>query len=513
MENVNINKCLYRASWTCGRYHKEKKVAIMYNLIAGYSYFFDEYSALVIGEILKKDRNEEVYIKDLEASTGISMESLSDFLKLLVNCGILTESPTTEKDIQCYRKIVLAMRTADKSWSEKTTKEKLPMEVSNAEQAYHTAVDDGKPICSCMFELTYRCSEMCIHCYNPGATRNNQEVSHRSDIKELTIEDYKQIIDDMYAHGLIKVCLSGGDPFSKEITWELLDYLYAKGIAVDVFTNGLKISDNVERLANYFPRLVGVSIYSGISEVHDSITRIPGSWEKSMRVVKELHNLAVPMNLKCCVMQPNVQSYYMVADIANEYGAVPQFELYITESNDGDVCAKQLRLSEEQLDIVLRDDNLTLYVGKEAPSYGAMKRDPSLSSCGAGATGFCMSPNGDLRACTAFGQAYGNLLEQSVEEVLSDSHLKEWREAVIADYTDCGKHDYCDYCNLCAGINYAEHQDYRKPAETNCYMAKCRYNLARKLMKEDTPMTRPQLIEALKKLPVKEVHLRRMYRK
>ena len=100
------------------------------------------------------------------------------------------------------------------------------MEVSNAEQAYYSAVDDGKTICSCMFELTYRCSEMCIHCYNPGATRNNAEVSHRSDLKELSIEDYKCIIDDMYENGLVKVCLTGGDPFSKEFIWELLDYLY-----------------------------------------------------------------------------------------------------------------------------------------------------------------------------------------------------------------------------------------------------------------------------------------------
>lgn len=26
-----------------------------------------------------------------------------------------------------------------------------------------------------MFELTYNCSEKCIHCYNEGATRNDHE--------------------------------------------------------------------------------------------------------------------------------------------------------------------------------------------------------------------------------------------------------------------------------------------------------------------------------------------------
>ena len=77
-----------------------------------------------------------------------------------------------------------------------------------------------------MFELTYRCSEMCIHCYNPGATRNNSEHSTRADRQELGIADYKRIIDELYEAGLVKVSISGGDPFSKEIVWDIIDYIY-----------------------------------------------------------------------------------------------------------------------------------------------------------------------------------------------------------------------------------------------------------------------------------------------
>lgn len=504
----------YRPEWTCGRYNKEKQVAIMYNLLAGFSYFFDSYSAVVIGEILKAKKNGDINALGIETVTGISMESLSPFFDTLMQCGLLANTIPSRESIHVYRQDICEARNTDGAWVDKPTKEKLPMEVSNAEQAYFSAVEDGKTICSCMFELTYRCSEMCIHCYNPGATRNSAEVSHRADHKELTIDDYKHIIDDMYDNGLVKVCLSGGDPFSKEFVWDLLDYLYLKGIAVDVFTNGQRIVNEVRRLAEFYPRLVGISIYSGIAEDHDAITRIPGSWEKSMQVVKELHELAVPMNLKCCVMQPNLHSYYLVADLAKKFGAVPQFEINITESNDGDICAKQLRLTEEQLQVVLRDNNLALYVGKEAPNYGGMERDISLSSCGAGISGFCMSPNGDLRACAAFTQVYGNLLEQPVNDILTGSRvLKEWRNAIVADYTDCGKYEYCNYCSLCAGINYSEHKDFRKPAESNCYLAKCRFNLAHKLMEHEEPMSREHFVKALQKLPVEPLELKRVYRK
>ena len=502
----------FRPEWTIGRYNAEKHVALMYNLIAGFSYFFENQSADVIGEILKVGRNGKVNIHKVATDTGIHEESIQSFFNLLIQHGLLVNSIPTKDGIKEYRKQLAVIRLSQPSWVDKNTEEKLPMETSNAEQLYFDAIDNGNTICSCMFELTYRCSEMCLHCYNPGATRNNQEISHRGDLQELTLSDYKRIIDEMLGLGLVKVCLTGGDPFSKEFTWELLDYLYEKEIAVDIFTNGQRITKDVQRLADYYPRLVGISIYSGIAKDHDAITRIPGSWKRSMQVVKELSELAVPMNLKCCVMQSNLHTYYMVADLARQYGAKPQFDINITESNDGDVCAKQLRLTEEQLQIVLRDNNLALYVGKEAPNYGGVKRDSSLCSCGAGRTGFCLSPNGDMRACVAFTQVYGNLRMQTALDILNNSiGLHEWRKAVVADYEECGKHSYCDYCNLCAGVNYTEHGDFRKPAETNCFMAKCRYNLAQKLIKSEDNMTREQFVEALQKLPKGKMNLERLY--
>lgn len=42
----------YRPIWTCGRYNEKARVAIFYNLIAGMSYYFEDYSAEVIDEAL-----------------------------------------------------------------------------------------------------------------------------------------------------------------------------------------------------------------------------------------------------------------------------------------------------------------------------------------------------------------------------------------------------------------------------------------------------------------------------
>ena len=289
-------KIYYRPVWTCGRYNEKVQAAIYYNLIAGMSYYFESYSAMVIGEILSVPRNGTMNLETIGKKLNIAMESLVPFFQQLEQMGIVSSVFPTEEIVADYRKRVSEYNCQQEQKVERTIQEKLPYAISNAEQMYTEKVGG---ITSVMFELTYRCSEKCIHCYNEGATRNDNEVSTRGDREELTFDDYTRIIDELYEQGLVKVCLTGGDPFSKSFAWELIAYLYNKGIAFDIFTNGQRIVNDVERLANYYPRLVGVSIYSGIPEVHDYITRIKGSWDKSMSVVRHLSALGQVVLFSC----------------------------------------------------------------------------------------------------------------------------------------------------------------------------------------------------------------------
>ncbi len=507
----------FRPEWTCGRYSDrnvslgKKHVALMYNLIEGVSNFFEDYSADVIKHVLAAGRNGEVRVDEVANATGINPESIDNFFQLLVKNGLLSTHLFTRAREMEYRKAVRE-NNIRKRKAPQTVKEKLPIETSSAEQSYFEAIEDEGVVASVMFELTYNCSEKCIHCYNPGATRNDKEVSHRADREELKLDDYKRIIDELDEAGLVKVCLSGGDPFSKPIVWDIIEYLYQKEIAFDVYTNGQMLIYDEDRLANYYPRLVGVSIYSGIAEDHDAITRVKGSWERSMYVVKRLSELAVPLNIKCCIMQPNLHSYYLVNNIARSLGAVPQFELNITDSVEGDQCARRLRLTEEQLQVVLRDSNVPMYVGPEAPNYGGQPRTMDANACGAGTFSYCISPDGNLQPCCSFPMSFGNFKEKSLNDIiLNNELLTAWQKDTLQNYEDCGKHEYCDYCNLCAGQNYVEHNDYRKAAENCCYMAKVRHRFAHRMMEGYDPLNGEEFESALQRLPKATVNLHRIY--
>ncbi|MDR1594151.1 MAG: radical SAM protein [Prevotellaceae bacterium] len=488
----------YRPEWTCGRYNAEKRAAIIYNLVEGMCYFLEDFSAAVVGEILAVKRNEQVYIETVAKNTGIAEESIEEFFAELLAMGLLTNEAPTAENIADYRRRVKESKDGEYQ-VEKTTQEKLPYEVSSAEMAY-TEVVGG--VTSVMFELTYRCSEQCIHCYNPGATRNDDEKSRRADRQELTFDDYKRIIDELHELGLVKVCLTGGDPFSKRECWQIIDYLYEKEIAFDIFTNAQALNDEkIIKLANRYPRLIGISIYSGDEAEHDKITRIKGSWQKSINAVKQLSELAVPTNLKCCVMRPNIRNYYKVAELAKQYNAVPQFEICITDSIEGDACASQnLRLPPEYMEIVLRDNNVPLYVGKEAPNFGGQAKAMDKNPCGAGENSFCITPDGSLQPCAAFPLSFGCLKEKSMVEIFKNKNLHWWLNLKLRDYENCGRLEYCAYCNLCPGNNFIAHGTPTKPSENNCSIAKMRYELAQKMMQGYEPLENKTLAENLSEL-------------
>lgn len=493
---MNNKDFLYRPNWTCGRYDEKSKSAIYYNLIEGMSYFFEDYSAVLIGSVLSYKRGDHFTVQDLALKTGIAVESIIPFLYELREIGLISDYPMADNIIFDYRKKVFQMRRERSVIYD--SENNPPVSTITAEREYANRCKCN--VISMMLELTYNCTEKCVHCYNPGATRNEHEKSRRGEFSTMSLGDYKRIIDELYEEGMVKVCLSGGDPFSNPHVWDIIDYLYSKEIAIEIYTNGQTLCGNEERLAKYFPCDVGLSIYSSDSTVHDKITRINGSWKRTMSVLNKLSALSVPIEIKCCIMRLNFSSYYGVLDIAKRYAAYLQLECSIFDSFDGDRCvSKHLRLSPKQMEIILCDVNNPLYVGALAENYGRKPLYMDDNGCRTGYQTYCIIPNGNLVLCCSFHASLGNLKQTSLKRILEyNTELDKWRRLTLRSYEECGRHSYCDFCKLCPGLNFSEHGTPLKAAENNCYIAKIRYELFLKLRDGYDPLHGKTLKESLK---------------
>lgn len=497
----------FRPIWTCGRYNAEKRVAIYYNLLEGFSYFFEDDSADVLGKILETKRGQKFTLQELSLVSKLQVECLRPFLNELVSYGLLTTPEATFEHIETYRQNLIAVRKEHVVTETKHLQEITIVGNTDAERMYMERVGY---ISSVMFELTYRCSEMCIHCYNAGASRNAEEENNRGKRQELTLEEYKRVIDELYEGGLFKVCLTGGDPFSKNIVWDIIEYLYEKEIAFDIFTNGISVTTQVGRLAGFFPRTIGISLYSNVPEVHDSITRVKGSHDKTLNFIQQCSMLAMPIILKCCIMNSNVKTYYTVKDVARRYGALPQFDVNITDSVEGDKCASTyLRLGHEALEVVFRDPDLIYYIGKGEISE--IERDAKGLMCNAGHETLCITPEGIIQPCCAFPMNLGNVRDGNIYDVLTRSELLSWwRSKRLGDCKDCDKYEYCKFCQMCAGNNYISHGNPLKASENNCFIAKERYELHLRMMDGYDPLQGKSLEERLAELQITTPSLKRL---
>lgn len=485
---------IFRPDWCSGRYYNSEtnSHALLYNLLEGMAYLFEDESADLVGAILNVPKNSQIPIQSLIQSTNYEFteDEIISFCNELISVGLITEGLLSENVINNNRKIVGERRKNQAINIEKTVVEKLPFIQDEAEDAYMEILEKARIPFVVMFELTYSCNEKCVHCFNPGASRNDNEKSTRTDRDEIDITHYEKLLDDLKNMGVVKIILTGGDPFVKKDIWKLIEMIYERDFVFDIYTNGLAILGRTEKLAKFYPRSIGLSVYSEFDEIHDSITRVKGSLKKTLLVADEIVNYGIPLYFKCPIMTHNATSYFTVSELAKKYGAIPQIDITLTDSVDGDTSiGENLQVDGELLEIILRDPNIPLYVGKEAPNYGGQERDKTQPFCGAGSVMMNITPEGDVTPCNSFPTQFGNLRQSAFSDIWNSSKsLHDWQKIVINDYEECGTHERCKYCNRCPGQSFIEHGTPLKASTANCYSANVRMNLAYKLKNGIDPL-------------------------
>ena len=124
----------------------------------------------------------------------------------------------------------------------------------------------GIPL-SAQLDLTYRCNERCIHCY----------LDH-GDHGEMTTAEIKDLLDQMADAGVFYLTISGGEILMRRDFFEILEHARARTFCIKLKTNGVLIREReAERIRDLGVESMQISIYSHGPEVHDAITKMPGS--------------------------------------------------------------------------------------------------------------------------------------------------------------------------------------------------------------------------------------------
>ena len=298
-------------------------------------------------------------------------------------------------------------------------------------------------------DLTNRCNEKCIHCYHPFEQYDYS--------KELTLSEIKDLIDTIYDLGVFTVTLSGGECLLRKDFFEILGYISDKGMLSTIFTNGLMLTDSIVRkIKNYRVKLVSISIYGDTPEIHDKITTIPGSFQKTLSGIELLKKHDIPFELKCVVLAENIAVIENVRAMANQLngGNDCRVDFSLCGKIDGNCGNFSHRASMDDIRKVFFS-NPNRYIAPDK----FLPKQPSDSPCGAGKYGLYCSADGNIYPCVSFRLLL--CTHKELSKISENNVLRNWLNTRISDFTDCYKHNYCKYCTeQCAGNNLIENGDY-----------------------------------------------------
>jgi radical SAM protein with 4Fe4S-binding SPASM domain len=322
----------------------------------------------------------------------------------------------------------------------------------------------GVPL-SAHLDITWRCNERCVHCY----------LDHDGD-GEMSTEEIKDVLRQLAESGTFFLSISGGEPLLRRDCFEILEYARALGFNVKLKTNAVMIGlKEAERLKKIGVEQVQISIYSHRPEIHDAITKLPGSLRRSLDAIKRLKASGLKVSISNVLMKHNATDGKSVQLLAAELGVSFAIDPTITPMLNGDRSILDLNVSTETLKEIMHNEDFVGNVEEFCSSVSTVDEDLLDSySCSAGHTLVYVSPSGDVYPCVQFPMPCGNLRTQSFKEIwYRSSALTELRSVHVRDLPTCSKCSHAGHCSRCPGLAYME-GNMRGPSSADCEKSEAR---------------------------------------
>jgi radical SAM protein with 4Fe4S-binding SPASM domain len=305
----------------------------------------------------------------------------------------------------------------------------------------------GIPI-SVHLDITYRCNERCVHCY----------LDH-DDHGEMTTAEIKDILDQLSDAGVFFLTLSGGEVLMRRDFFAIVEHARRLLFNVKVKTNGVMIREaEAKRIRELGVEQVQISVYSHRAEIHDAITKLPGSLKRTIEAIRFLKSQGLKVVIANVLMVSNLFDNAGVMALAKELGVSYTLDPTITPKMDGDRSILALRIPGSELKQVYTSEELVGDVEEfcappPPPGEDVMDGLP----CSAGHTACYISPYGDVFPCVQFPLPSGNLRQQKFLDIWQNSpQLKDVRSIRARDLSTCSGCAHVGTCTRCPGLAYME---------------------------------------------------------
>lgn len=366
-----------------------------------------------------------------------------EFYQILEQDGFIVSGETfqecEEKDTRFSYKIINP---------QKTKKDFSPTIISSEKSTqdfFEEYFQDKPQLTNLHIEITSKCNERCVHCYIP----------HDNKVNDIDPELFYDILKQCKDMRLLHLTLSGGEPMLHKNFCDFLRKCKEYDFSVNVLSNLTLLNDNIIKEMKTNPLLgIQVSLYSMDPNVHDEITQMKGSFEKTKNAILKLVESDIPLQISCPVMKQNKDCYDDVIKWAKKYKIYVGDDYVIiakyNHTTQNLSCRLSIKEIRELIDKKIACDAKYL---EQIEVAAENKKNITTSDfvCSVCHSSICIADNGNVYPCAGW-QDYvvGNVKETSLNEIWDKSekvqYLRNLRKQHFPRCIQCPNKEFCTMC-------------------------------------------------------------------
>jgi len=173
-------------------------------------------------------------------------------------------------------------------------------------------------------EITYRCPLHCPYCSNPVATSLREAPRRpqggRCSTGELTTDEWKRVIRDAAALGVLQIGFSGGEPLARQDLADLIREAHDANLYSNLITSGIGLDDHrVRELRDAGLDSIQLSFQSDESRLADEIAGARAH-ERKLNVAAKIRAAEIPLSLNFVIHRRNIDRLAQMITLAEALG-------------------------------------------------------------------------------------------------------------------------------------------------------------------------------------------------
>ena len=250
-----------------------------------------------------------------------------------------------------------------------------------------------------MVGITYRCQCNCVHCCVKGYKINKNE--------ELSAIQIKNLIDDAFELGVVKVNFFGGEPTLRRDLKDLINYSYKKGLITHLETNGINLTKKeIKEIKEAGISCINISLDNPDPRKHDALRKKDGCFRKAVEAISNVVKEDIPCIISTYVSKEKVNHNELeeMISLGKKLGVDQIRLLFPTPSgrwlNRGDIV-----LPEHEKKYIIKNFVDYKFVNRQ-------KHCPVITK-----NLFYVSPYGEVQPCCFIPISFGNIQEECLRSI------------------------------------------------------------------------------------------------